>query len=404
MLPNHLVVLDALPLTANGKIDRNRLKEMPWEPAAGTQHDGADPPANDRERTIAQVFARVLGLAEIGVDDDFFDSGGDSLLAVVALEEIERATGAVIPSHVLFENGTVRALARFAPDDAPSESRPIRLGPASPAVPLFMLSGVHLYRELARRLEGRCTPYGVFTRREVDALAPLSVRHGVEELARDYVTLVRGEQPAGPYRLLGYSFAGLVAYEVAHQLRAAGEEVSLLVLVDSYLPEWTGGWRFRLAQMRRLFSAPSRDVAAFFARRMRGPYDPLDEEIKHAGDPRVAPLDVRRVATNREAAEHYLRRLRPYEGEVTLIVSGERLRNDPLKSPDCGWGPFVASLDVHTIDAGHFRMMSHEPFVSQMAAVVAARLERCADAPASRTPRRAEAAGRLGDARSCARP
>ena len=374
MLPSHLVVLDALPLTANGKIDRNRLKDMPWDPAP-VRDKASAAPGNDRERKVAEVFARVLGLAEVGVDDNFFDLGGDSLLGVVALEEIGRAIGTTLPPHVLFENGTVRALASLAPSAA--ESKPILLNRTSSAPALFMLSGIHLYRELAKRLEGRCSSYGVFAPREVEALAPVSSPHAVEDLARDYVAIIRRQDPVGPYRLLGFSFAGLVAYEVARQLRAAGAEVPVLVLVDSTLPEWTGGWRFRVAQLGRVASAPSRDVAAFIFRRLWEKRDPTGLQFRqYADDRRLGPLEERRDITNRGAAEHYMRRLRPLEGSATLIVSGERLRKDPLKSPSCGWGPYIASLDVHALDTDHFRMMDHEPYVSEMAEIIAANVER----------------------------
>jgi thioesterase domain-containing protein len=318
----------------------------------------------------------VLGLAEVGVDDDFFDLGGDSLLAVVALEEIGRAIGTVIPPHVLFERGTVRALAGLAPEGQPGESRPILLGRSTSAPALYMLSGIHLYRELAKHLEGRCSSYGVFARREVEALAPVSSPHAVEDLARDYVAIIRQHDPKGPYRLLGFSFAGLVAYEVARQLSAAGGDVQLLVLVDSTLPEWTGGWRFRAAQLRRVVSAPSRDVAAFVFRRLWEKRDPTGLQFRqYADDHRLGPLEERRDITNRGAAEHYMRRLRPFAGDVTLVISGERLRKDPLKSPSCGWGPYIASLDVHTLDTDHFGMMEREPYVSEMAGIIAAKLE-----------------------------
>src|SRR5262249_34750578 len=144
--------------------------------------------------------------------------------------------------------------------------RPILLNTKPSAPPLFMLSGVHVYRELARRLDGRCSAYGVFARRDMGAFDPASGRHRVEDLARDYLEIIRGLEPPGPYRLLGYSFAGIVAYEAAQQLRAAGEEVRLLALVDAVLPEWVDPWRFRLDQLARLPQAGPRAVIAAISR------------------------------------------------------------------------------------------------------------------------------------------
>jgi amino acid adenylation domain-containing protein len=374
MLPHHVVVLDAMPLTVNGKLDRNRLKEMPWARQLGSGE--ATRPASDRERRIAEVFANVLGVDEVGVEDGFFDRGGDSLSGVVALELIERAIGVAIPPHVLFEKGTVRALASYTQTADLDEARPILLNGQPSAPPLFMLSGIHIYRELARRLEGRCSAYGVFARREVGAFDPASGVHAVEDLARDYVAIIRRQQPLGPYRLLGYSFAGLVAYEVAQQLRAAGEEVRLLALVDAVLPEWTSGFRFRLSQLARLRSASAGDVVAFVARRLREKLgSPHAEFMRYREDARLGPLEERREAVNRDAASRYMPRIRPFPGHATLIASGERLRADPLKSPSCGWSPHIRSLDVHTIDADHFRLMSDDPYVSEMADVLARQMQ-----------------------------
>ncbi len=375
MLPNHVVVLDAMPLTANGKLDRNRLKELPWETQLGAED--RVPLANERERKIAAVFARVLGIGEVGAEDRFFDLGGDSLLGVVALEEIERAVGVAIPPHVLFESGTARALASHTPSDGPSESRPILLSEESSGPAIFMLSGIHIYRELAKSLGRRYAAYGVFARREVGAFDPASGSHSVEELARDYVQIIRSQQPAGPYRLLGYSFAGLVAFEVAQQLRAAGEEVRFLALVDAALPEWKLGWRFRLSEIARLRSASSRDVAAFVLRRLREKFARTHGEfLRYQEDEKLGPLEERRESVNRDAAAQYMPRIQPFVGNVTVITSGERLRMDPLKSPSCGWSPYVPSLDVHAVDADHFRLISDQPYVSEMAEILARRMQR----------------------------
>jgi thioesterase domain-containing protein/acyl carrier protein len=371
MLPHHVVVLEAMPLTANGKLDRNRLKEMPWDRQLGS--DGATAPANERERKVAEVFAHVLGRAEVGVEDSFFDLGGDSLLGVVALAEIERTLGVAIPPHVLFESGSARALANHTPHAAPAESRPISLNDSASGPSLFMLSGIHIYRQLAKRLDGRFSVYGVFASRELEAFDPGHGAHSVEELARDYVTIIRKQQPAGPYRLLGYSFAGIVAYEVAQQLRAAGEEVTFLALVDAALPEWLLGWKYRVAQVLRLPFAPPRDVATFIARRLKLVPRGADW-LRYRENKKLGPLEEMRDATNREAAARYMPRIRTFAGNVTLIVSSERLRDDPLKSTSCGWSPHVPSLEVRTVGVHHLRMLSDDPYVSEIGEILSRHL------------------------------
>ena len=130
MLPHHVVVLEAMPLTANGKLDRNQLKDLPWDTQLGTKR--LTLPENELERQLAEVFCRVLGVGEVGVEESFFDLGGDSLRAVVAIQEIESTLGFALAPHVLFEHGTVRALARRARDSNAVSLRPTRC--AAPSI------------------------------------------------------------------------------------------------------------------------------------------------------------------------------------------------------------------------------------------------------------------------------
>ena len=369
MLPHHVVVLEAMPLTANGKLDRRRLQEMPWDTQLGTK--GQTAPENELERELAGVFCRVLGISDVGVDDSFFDLGGDSLRAMLALQEIENTTGFAVPAHVLFACGTVRALAGHVRDSNRAELRPILLSDSPARPPLFMLSGIHIYRELARRMGGAYSVYGVFVDRDVQLFDPASGRHSVKTLARDYVEILRRAQPMGPYRLLGYSFAGIVAYEVAQQLRDAGEEVRFLALVDSELPEWTTRWKFRLAEIGRMWSASPRDLLAFASRRLRDRFGAARPELAwREEDARLAPLEEQRDMVNRHAAAEYMAQIVPFAGSVTVITASKRLRGAPLHSPSCGWASYVSALDVHAIDADHRRLMRDEPYVSQMAEVL----------------------------------
>ena len=368
MLPQNVVVLDAMPLTVNGKLDRKRLQEMPWEPQTSARRA---PPQNETEKIIAKVFCDVLEVKEVNVDEDFFDLGGHSLLAVIAIHEIEEALGVTFPPHILFERPTVRGLAAYAVGTLATESRAILLNEKCAAPPLFMLSGIHIYRELAKRLEGRYPAYGVFAGSELGTFESTSTNYSVRDLASDYVKIIRREQPSGPYRLLGYSFAGIVAYDVAQQLRDAGEEVRFLALVDAMLPEWTLGWKFRVSQLARLPSVSPRDLLAFMVGRVRKSLrEPGSEFVRYGDDARVGPLERQRDQINYRAAAEYMAKMRPFAGNVTFVASGARLRNDPLKSPTGGWSPHIPSLKIETVAADHFRLLSDDPYVSQLAEIL----------------------------------
>jgi amino acid adenylation domain-containing protein len=427
MLPQSLIPIDALPLTANGKLDRNRLQAMSWSAAPAPAPDAAaGAPAaarNPIERQIATAFADTLGIQDdLGIDDDFFDLGGDSLMAVMLIRALENTLGLSLPPGALFEHPTVRGLAERVHGSLSTEPRPIRLNGGGDALPpLFMLLGVHLYRELATRLEGRYAAYGVYAGRELVMFEPTastestestvgggrrrpvkpSAVYSVAELARDYIQIIRRQQPRGPYRLVGMSFGGIVAYEVAQQLRGAGDAVAFLGLLDATLPERPLDQALRLARALRLGTLPGRDVARLVWTRLRSRAQTLlagkaaTIPGRYGADARLGPLDELRERAYRHAAFEYLSRLRPFDGEVTLIVAGRRLREDPLGSATCGWSAHVPSLEVHTVDADHLALLG-EPKVGPVADILRRALRRSEELGAANGVHRAAAAAGVG--------
>jgi amino acid adenylation domain-containing protein len=231
MVPAAVVVLDALPLTSNGKVDRRALPEPPEDRPRHV------PPRTATERAVAAVWEEVLGVERIGVGDDFFALGGHSLAAARAAARVRERLGRDLPLAELFRGGTVERVARFldggaGPDLPPSLVR-LREGAG---VPLFCVhaagGAAAAYLRLARLLDERAV-YGV----EARGLAPgEDPSASVEEMAGRYLAAVRAVRPHGPYLLAGWSVGGVVAFEMARRLRAAGEEVALLALIDSWAP------------------------------------------------------------------------------------------------------------------------------------------------------------------------
>lgn len=379
MLPQHLVVLDALPLTANGKLDRDRLAQLPWEPQAEAAPAGDEPPPQGTalEQRIAETMSKVLKRPMLGPDDDFFNQGGDSLLAVSLLLELEDVLGIKLSPDVLFEHSTVRGLAAQAEGAFSRSPRPLLLNgsPEKPAV--FMLLGVHLYRELARRMEGRYAAYGVYVGRELLMFEAGAAGPTVQELARDYIEVIREQQPHGPYRLVGMSFGGVVAYEVAQQLRSQGEEVAFLALLDSALPERRRDKLERLATLPplRMVEVVARRIARRILRKWRANAAPPSGFTRYDDKEQPLPLDSRRQRAYRRAMRKYVSQVQPWHGDATLLVSGQRLARDPLLRPDCGWTPHVARLDLHTVDADHLGLLE-KPKVEEVADLLLAALAR----------------------------
>jgi thioesterase domain-containing protein len=236
MVPSAFVAMDGFPLTANGKLDRAALPD----PAAGGDDEAYVAPRDALELRLAQAWEALLGVPRVGVRDDFFALGGHSLLAMRALAAVERATGRRVPLATLLAGPTVERLARALRDGAgfPAPGPLVPLQPAGTRRPLFLVhaagGNVVSYAALARRLGADQPVYGLQSRGVDGGEEPAA---SVEAMARDYLAEVRRTQPAGPYRLGGWSMGGLVAFEMARLLEADGERVELLALVDSPAPE-----------------------------------------------------------------------------------------------------------------------------------------------------------------------
>jgi amino acid adenylation domain-containing protein len=377
MLPQSLVVIDALPVTRNGKLDRNALQELPWENCEQPRPHMA--PGTAIERQIADAFARTLGLCEVGIDDDLFDCGGHSLLAVIILQQLEDTLGWSLPPGLLFEHPTPRGLAAHAQESISEVARPILLSETCDRPPLYMLLGVQLYRPFARRLEGHYSVYGVYAGRELAMLESPENAPSVPELASDYVEIIRRQQSSGPYRLGGVSFGGIVAYEVAQQLIAGGAEVEFVGLIDAILPE--RGVRYRIGQFTRAFSLPFRETVRVGAERVQDRVSALLaprlklEYPASATAEKLATIDDLRQEAYARAAKRYVAQIRPFSGNVELIVAGRRLATDPLLTPDCGWRNHLSTLRPHVLNTDHLGLVE-EPSVAGVAEIFLRNLQR----------------------------
>jgi thioesterase domain-containing protein len=238
MVPTAWVALPRLPLTANGKLDREAL------PAPGPEHlaarRSATPPSGALERLVVSCFEQVLGVTPVGVDDDFFALGGHSLLAVSLFAELERLPGGRrLPLATIFEAPTPRQLApRLSPRaPAPRWDNLVPLKPRGTRPPLFAVAAgdgnIVGFGPLAHRLSAE-QPFYALQPSGLDGRHPLD--EGIEAMAARYLAALRNVQPRGPYLLAGRCNGATVAYEMAQKLRAEGEDVPLLAALDSDPP------------------------------------------------------------------------------------------------------------------------------------------------------------------------
>ncbi|WP_330333166.1 amino acid adenylation domain-containing protein [Streptomyces sp. NBC_00536] len=231
MVPSAVVVIEKLPLMPNSKLDR---KALPVPEA--TVREEAHHSVNSFEANIGEAFAEVLGLESVGVDDDFFALGGHSLLAVRLVEAL-RERGVAMAVRDLFAAPTVAQLMKrmslSSVRDALDVLLPIREQGERP--PLFCLhpaGGVSwCYMPLVRYVPEGVPLYGLQAR-GLDGTSELA--GSIVEMATDYIAQMKAVQPSGPYHMLGWSYGGVLAHEIAVQLQAAGEQVGALVLLDQY--------------------------------------------------------------------------------------------------------------------------------------------------------------------------
>ena len=408
MAPSRYQVLPSLPLTANGKIDRARLPGPMAQASAGA--GAASPPRDDLERLLAELFKDCLALSDIGRDDDFFDLGGHSLLAGILMAKIQGALGRELPLVTFFRAPTIATLAaHLKAPSVPKFAHLVPLRTAGRGRPLFIVHGIFgnvlQLRDLAELLDSPRPVYALQARGADPREAPHT---RIGEMAEAYLAAIREVQDSGPYALAGYSFGGLIAYEMGVRLRAAGEAVDLLAMLETDLHDRLLSPPARLAYHA---SWPARVVGRLMRLppKMLGPY--VLGKLRRLGAGSVLPDDFAEIGgLSAQTAERYrrmyaigvdeFRRFRPgaFDGRLSVFRSrGPRFDAcDPMPI----WRAAAAAVDLFEIEGRHERIMER-PFVE----ILAAQLSLCvakADGQATREDGRVMADGGLAVLRAWA--
>ena len=234
MVPGKFVRLESFPLSSNGKIDRQQLPAP--DAISIEREEDFVASANELEHKLTEIWEKVLSLHPLGVTDNFFALGGHSLLAVRIFARVEEAFGKKFPLDTLFKAPTIRQLALLLqqPDWQPSWSSLVPLQPEGDRTPFFCVhaigGNVLEYYELARQMEPEQPFYGLQSVGLDGQQTPFT---SIAAMAAHYINEIGQLQPEGPYYLGGRSFGGVVAYEMAQQLRARGRHVALVALLDT---------------------------------------------------------------------------------------------------------------------------------------------------------------------------
>jgi amino acid adenylation domain-containing protein len=385
MIPADYVVLQQIPISPNGKIDRKALPPpvRGEDPPLSAQADAA--PRNATEEKILEIFRKVLQLQTIGIHDDFFDRGGHSLKALRAILLLNNEFHVNLPPRVLFEAQTPAQLAALVAshenraDGTVGESWPtlIEIQPKGSRPPLFCIARPNVnalgFLFLSRNLGPDQPVYGLQKQVEEDPdifLTPEQYR----DLAIEYVHEIKQVQPDGPYYLTGFCQGGFIAFEIARQLDAAGQKVALLAMMDLWPEENTRRkwlW-FLYAQVKSIASALKPGSASELLSRIRRKLSGISQS------PTVPAQNAKHAGKVRSRWELYW----PGPGFEPPVFSGKitvfRVKRQliyRIRDKKLGWGDRAAGgVDVELIPGSHTTFL-REPHVKVLAEKIRARLE-----------------------------
>ena len=394
MVPSQFVFLDSMPLTLNGKIDRKALPAPTRENVPRNRKFVA--PSTDTERALEAIYSGLLKVERVGIHDDFFDLGGHSLMAIKAVSKIRDVFGVELPLATLLEAPTIAELSKILRKEnwVPSWSSlvPMRQGGSKPTLYLIHAHGGNVleYQPLVNAMEAD-QPVFAFQARGLDG--HITKNQTLEEMAAHYIEELRNFQPQGPYYLGGFCLGGLLALEAAQQLRAAGQEVALVIMIQSRHPEASGfkpdvsifrQWWYRATTRIKLeWENRSYRGSGYIAERWRRTWDvglarvaiTLDNlTSKHPADPSKLPLMYTFEALRIELMKAMLKYVpRPYVGDVLLFRASKQLPG-LIADEYLGWKRVLnGNLDVCEVP-GRQQNLLLGPNVLQLAKELSARL------------------------------
>src|SRR5690606_33473964 len=235
MIPVDYLIMEKFPITNNGKTDR---KALPKPDIDSTEQDSEIQLAETPEEAlVARIWGDALGIKQVDITDNFFEIGGHSMIAVQVMTRLEKESGIKLPISVLFKYPTVQQLALFLSSEEKKQSwnSLVPIKPHGSKTPLYIVHGGGLnvmpFYSIAKHLDPDQPLYGIQAYGLNGVDKPFTT---VEGIAGQYVEEILAQNPDGPFALAGYSFGGLIAFEMAKQLKKMGKEIKALVMFDTY--------------------------------------------------------------------------------------------------------------------------------------------------------------------------
>lgn len=343
-----------------------------------------DIPQNEIERQLVGIWETLLGVRP-RLEDNFFDLGGQSLVVVQLLSEIEANFGKKIPLNTLLQSATVKQLSKVIQASDTSQIWPILVSLRTVEVnakpPLFGIHGIGggalFYREIAQSLDANIPVY-VLQSLGLDGIQTPLER--VEDMAELYLQEMRRIQPCGPYYVMGYSFGGFIAFEIAQQLHAVGETVAFLGMLDAPTPDLDrrkmGFWDYALTHFINLWHEKPKRKLHYILNRLkwvqlrknvnkREYVDKLKSE-----NPKIRMYNV--LEPNYRAADRYV--TQPYTGHVTVFRAKTQTSRG-ARYPSLGWDTYAKTVETYTVPGDHYSMIK-EPNAHTLGTVLNACIQK----------------------------
>ncbi|MEZ4593225.1 MAG: amino acid adenylation domain-containing protein [Chloroflexota bacterium] len=402
MVPTIYMPLHAWPLTPNGKIDRQALPIPDLANAAATQQAYA-PPNDPIENQLVDIWENVLQVKPIGIHDNYFNLGGHSLQTIVLFARLERAFEVEIPLATIIQAPTIAQLAVIIREmgEETTWSSLVPISPTGRERPFFCVHGgaghVYHYRGLAKYL-GPNQPF--FGLQPANRSGTFAGNGNITIMAQDYVAEIRKVQPTGPYYLGGFCFGGLVAFEMAQQLRQAGETVAMVAIIDAVNPEfennppqtqqpqenWLTRQKIAFGQQKTvsdklayLYKVVRRRLRSTFVepairkQQQKAHLEKMQEIKRYEASGQPLPLDLRDYR-NMMATDWAQKQYKPQPYDSNLVILRREGGGAGIPE-DMGWGQLTtAQTEVYRIPGGHMDILQ-EPNVQDLARLLQKGLE-----------------------------
>ena len=333
MVPSGFVILDALPLTPNDKVDRRALPK-PDKTNLNLEEEYLSA-RNDVEQKLVTLWEQAFRIQPIGIQDDFFSLGGNSLMATSMLAETEKVFDKKLSQGIFFEASTIEELAIVIDREETVCETVIKINPNGTKPPLFIIANNgYLYQQMIGHLD---TEQPVYIIQE-----PLEK---VTVMASRCIQQIQEIQPTGPYQLIGHSYEGLVAYRIARLLNAQNEQVAFLGMLDTPTPEIENQadngivWYKRFQQLKIIFGLSWKDKIGF-----------VKERIEYRLGESFEPL----MPTLEKFMNEY--EVKSYPGKITIFSAVFEFYG--LEDANFGWDEWAAAgVEVHEIPGTHRSML-----------------------------------------------